>query len=290
MDWERGSRRGNIEDRRGMRSGGGGGRMIGGSVGGLALGLIGYFLFGINPLVIMQMAEGIAPPAAQEGGRAGTPDDQMGRFVDAILTSTADVWNVEFQKMGQRYREPAPLVLYEQATGTACGTGQAAMGPFYCPPDTRIYIDLDFFRELGTRFNAPGDFAQAYVLAHEVGHHVQNLLGASDRMRQLQRNARSEAEANRYSVALELQADCYAGVWAARAADVSGGRIALEAGDLQEGLRAAAAVGDDTLQRQSRGRVVADSFTHGSAEQRQRWLQTGYSSGNSAACDTFRGL
>jgi predicted metalloprotease len=286
MDWRRGSRRGNIEDRRGMRSGGGG--IVGGSLGGLALGLIGYFLFGINPLVIMQMAEGIAPPPVQEAGRAGTPADEMGRFVDTILTSTADVWNVEFQKMGRSYREPAPLVLYEQATGTACGMGQSAMGPFYCPPDTRIYIDLEFFRELGTRFNAPGDFAQAYVLAHEVGHHVQNLLGASDRARQLQRNARTEAEANRYSVALELQADCYAGVWAARAADVSGGRVALEAGDLQEGLRAAAAVGDDTLQRQSRGRVMPDSFTHGSAEQRQRWLQTGYSSGSPAACDTFR--
>jgi hypothetical protein len=224
----------------------------------------------------------------QQDGRVGAPGDRMGRFVDTILSSTTDVWTAEFQKMGQRYRQPNPLVLYEQATGTGCGIGQAAMGPFYCPGDQRVYLDLDFFNELGTRFRAPGDFAQGYVLAHEVGHHVQQLLGTGDRIRNLERNARNEAEANRYSVAFELQADCYAGVWAAHAAEISDGRVSLEPGDLEEGLRAAAAVGDDTLQRQSRGRVMPDSFTHGSAAQRQRWLQTGYSTGDPKACDTFR--
>ena len=161
------------------------------------------------------------------------------------------------------------------------------MGPFYCPLDRRVYLDLDFFQELSGRFRAPGEFAEAYVLAHEIGHHVQKLLGTSDRVERAMQSAGSQAEANRYSVALELQADCFAGVWAAHASEVSNGKVALEPGDLESGLRAAAAVGDDTLQRQSRGRVVPDSFTHGSAAQRQRWLRTGYDSGDAKACDTF---
>ncbi len=261
--------------------------IAGGGIGGLALGLIGYFLFGINPLAIMEIVNE-ATPVSQQAGRAGSPQDQMGRFVDTILSSTTDVWQAEFQKMGRSYTPPNPLVLYSQSTGTRCGTGQSAMGPFYCPIDRRVYIDLDFFQELATRFNAPGDFAQAYVLAHEVGHHVQTLLGGSERLQELRQNARSETEANRYSVAFELQADCFAGVWAAHASEVSGGRVALEPGDLQEGLQAAAGVGDDTLMKQTRGRVVPDSFTHGSAAQRQRWLQNGYSSGDARSCDTFR--
>jgi hypothetical protein len=181
------------------------------------------------------------------------------------------------------------LILYDRATGTGCGTGQAAMGPFYCPLDRRVYLDLEFFNELSTRFGAPGDFAQAYVIAHEVGHHIQNLLGTSEQVQRAEQSG-NRAEANRYSVALELQADCYAGVWAAHAAEVSNGKVALEQGDLQEGLRAAAAVGDDTLQRETQGRVVPDSFTHGSAAQRQHWLQEGYSTGDPKACDTFAGL
>ena len=189
--------------------------------------------------------------------------------------------------MGMTYQPPNPLVLYEQATGTQCGTGESAMGPFYCPRDSRVYLDLTFFQELSSRFNAPGDFAQAYVIAHEIGHHVQNLLGASEQVLQAEARAESRRSANRYSVALELQADCFAGVWAAHAGEVSGGKVALEPGDLDEGLRAAASVGDDTLQKQTRGRVVPDSFTHGSAAQRQHWLQQGYSTGDPKACDTF---
>ena len=164
------------------------------------------------------------------------------------------------------------------------------MGPFYCPRDSRVYLDLQFFDELSSRFGAPGDFAQAYVLAHEIGHHVQNLLGTSDKVQQAESRASNRANANRYSIALELQADCYAGVWAAHASEVSGGKVALEPGDLQEGLRAAAAVGDDTLQKQTQGRVVPDSFTHGTSVERQHWLETGYSTGDPKACDTFNGL
>jgi len=222
----------------------------------------------------------------QEEGRVGSPSDRSGQFVDTIVSSTSDVWKAEFAKINRAY-EPARLVIYEQATGTQCGLGQAAMGPFYCPRYQQVYLDLQFFNELSSRFGAPGDFAQAYVLAHEVGHHVQQQLGTSDQVRRAQEQSGSRGEANRYSVALELQADCYAGVWAAHADEVSGGRVALEPDDLQEGLRAASAVGDDTLQRQTRGRVVPDSFTHGTSEQRQRWLLKGYQSGDMKACDTL---
>ncbi len=284
MRWEEGNRYGDIEDRRGM----GGIGVAGGGLGALALGLIGYFLFGINPLAVIDLANQVAPP--QQAGRVGTPTDATGRFIDVILSSTTDVWRAEFRTMGRTYRPPNPLVLYEQATGTQCGLGQSAMGPFYCPRDQRVYLDTEFFQELSSRFGAPGDFARAYVLAHEVGHHVQFLLGTSERVEQAEARAGSRSEANRYSVALELQADCYAGVWAAHAAEVSNGRVALEPGDIQAGLRAAAAVGDDTLQRQTRGRVVPDSFTHGSAAQRQQWLKRGYDTGEPSACDTFAGL
>jgi len=282
MRWDQGNRYGDVEDRRGM----GGVGLAGGGLGAAVLGLIGYFFFGINPLAIMDAANQIAPQTQQQG-REGTPQDQLGRFVDTILSSTTDVWRAEFQKMGRTYQPPNPLVLYDQATGTQCGLGQAAMGPFYCPRDRRVYLDLQFFDELSSRFGAPGDFAQAYVIAHEVGHHVQQLLGVGDQVRREEEQASSRAEANRYSVALELQADCYAGVWAAHAAEVSGGKVALEPGDLQEGLRAAAAVGDDTLQKETQGRVVPDSFTHGTAAQRQHWLQQGYSTGDPKACNTF---
>jgi predicted metalloprotease len=296
MRWRTGNRHGGIEDRRGMgpggfRMGGMGGPVGGGGLALLAIVLIGYFVFGIDPSTLFDSGAGRGIAVGeQEPGRVGTPQDEAGRFVDTILSSTTDVWRAEFQKQGGTYEPPASLVLYEQATGTHCGMGQSAMGPFYCPSDRRIYIDLAFFSELASRFGAPGDFARAYVIAHEVGHHVQTLTGASARVRRAQQAAGSEAEANRYSVALELQADCYAGVWAANAERVSGGRVALEAGDLEEGLRAASAVGDDTLQREAQGRVVPDSFTHGSAAERRTWLRRGYDSGDPKACDTFQGL
>jgi uncharacterized protein len=275
--WERGNRYGGVEDRRGMR----GGVVGGGGIGLVVVALAGYLLFGINPLTILEVGNQVVP-ASEEPGRVGTPGDQAGAFVDTIVSSTTDVWSNEFQG----YRPPE-LVLYEQATGTQCGTGQSAMGPFYCPLDRKVYLDLQFFQELQTRFGAPGDFAQAYVIAHEVGHHVQQLMGTADQVRRMQQQAGSRAEANRYSVALELQADCYAGVWASRAEAVSQGAVALDPGDLEEGLRAASAVGDDTLQQQSQGRVVPDSFTHGSAEQRRDWLLKGYMGQNVQACDTF---
>ena len=257
------------------------GGVAGGGIGLIAVALAGYFLFGINPLTILDVGNQVIP-TTQEPGRAGTPGDQAGAFIDTIVSSTTDVWSNEVSG----YRPPT-LVLYEQATGTQCGTGQSAMGPFYCPLDRQIYLDLQFFEQLSTRFGAPGDFAQAYVIAHEVGHHVQQLLGTAEQVRRAQGQAGRNAEANRLSVALELQADCYAGVWASRAAAVSGGAVALEPGDLEEGLRAASAVGDDTLQQQSLGRVVPDSFTHGSAEQRREWLLRGYRGQDARACDTF---
>ena len=284
MEWDQGNRYGNVEDRRGM----GGVGLAGGGIGAAVLGLIGYFVFGINPLVIMDAANQVLPQSQQEG-RSGTPQDRIGAFVDTILSSTTDVWRAELRQMGGSYQSPT-LVLYDQATGTRCGQGQSAMGPFYCPLDRKVYLDLQFFNELSMRFGAPGDFAQAYVIAHEVGHHVQNLLGTSEKVQRAEQQSGNRADANRYSVALELQADCYAGVWAAHAAEVSNGKVALEQGDLQEGLRAAGAVGDDTLQRETQGRVVPDSFTHGSAAQRQHWLQEGYSTGDPKACDTFRDL
>src|SRR4051812_30431924 len=196
MRWEEGNRYGGVEDRRGM----GGVGIAGGGLGAAALGLIGYFFFGINPLAIMDAVNQVSP--STQAGRTGTPQDQLGRFVDTIESSTTDVWRAEFQQMGMTYRPPEALVLYQQATGTQCGTGQSAMGPFYCPRDHRVYLDLQFFQEMSTRFGAPGDFAQAYVIAHEVGHHVQNLLGTSQQVQQAESRAGSEAEANRYSVAL----------------------------------------------------------------------------------------
>jgi predicted metalloprotease len=262
--------------------------IAGGGVGVVALGLLGYFFFGINPLVFMEAANQFAPP--QQDGRMGSPEDSAGQFVDTVFSSTTDVWRAALAKSGRDYSPPRSLVLYERGTSTGCGFGQSAMGPFYCPADQRIYIDLSFFQELAQRFGAPGDFAQAYVIAHEVGHHVQHVLGMDTRVRQAQAAARSEAEANQYSVALELQADCYAGVWAANAAAVSQGEVALEPGDLEEGMRAAEAIGDDTLQRRTQGQVVPDSFTHGSSAQRMTWLRRGYELGDPAACDTFSGV
>lgn len=257
--------------------------MAGGlGAGGVILALIGYFVFGIDPSTTLE-AVNQAGPAQQQTVAEGSPEDEAGRFVDVVETSTQDVWGPIFRASGRTYRPPAGVVLYEQATGTGCGTGQAAMGPFYCPADQKVYLDLSFWQELETKFGAKGEAARAYVIAHEIGHHVQHLSGQTERA---QRMGAKGAESG--AVRLELQADCYAGVWAAHAAETSGGAVALDPRDIEDGLRAASAVGDDTLQRQAQGRVVPDAFTHGSSEQRMRWFRRGVETGNPDACDTFQ--
>lgn len=250
-------------------------------LGGLALALIGYFVFGIDPSTTMSVVQGGGQAEQQEGVR-GTTQDPGGQFVDVIEQSTTDVWSPIFEAEGQRYRRPAAVVIYDQATGTGCGMGQSAMGPFYCPADQKIYLDLAFWNELESRFGAKGEAARAYVIAHEVGHHVQYLTGATNNVERGSRGADSSA------VRLELQADCYAGVWVAHAPAASGGQVALDPADIEDGIRAAAAVGDDAIQKQSQGRVMPDAFTHGSSEQRMRWFRIGLEKGDPAACDTFR--
>lgn len=273
MRWQGGRRGGGIEDRRGM----GGGAVAGGGIGVAILGLIGYFVFGIDPNVTTQVASSLGGAGSQEQGQVGTPADQAGQFVDVIGTNVNDVWARRMNGY-----EPPRIVLYEQGTGTGCGYGQSAMGPFYCPSDRTVYLDLNFWQQL-QQLGGGGDFAQAYVIAHEIGHHVQTLTGASARTRAAQQGASSRGEANAASVALELQADCYAGVWAANAAAVSNGAVALEAGDLEEGMRTASAIGDDAL---TGGRASPDNFTHGTSAQRVEWLRRGYQSGDPAACAT----
>jgi predicted metalloprotease len=282
MRWQDGRRGGGIEDRRGM----GGGTMAGGGIGVLVLAAIGYFVFGIDPSTTTQLASQFGGTGTQEAGRTGTPDDQAGQFVDVVGANINDVWTKQLQGY-----QPPRVVLYEQGTDTGCGFGQAAMGPFYCPSDSTVYLDLGFWRDMETELGASGaDFARAYVIAHEFGHHVQTLTGASQQVEAAQQRASGEAEANRYSVALELQADCYAGVWAANAAAVSDGAVALESGDLEEGMKTANAIGDDTLQRRGGGRVSPEGFTHGTSAQRVDWLRRGYQSGDPAVCDTFSGV
>jgi predicted metalloprotease len=268
---------GNIEDRRGMGAVGVGGL----GVGGVVLALVGYFVFGIDPSTTLGVVNGAQQVQQQEGVR-GTPADEAGRFVDVVSGNVDAVWTEMFEREGQAYRRPDAIVLYDRATGTGCGMGQSAMGPFYCPADRKVYLDLSFWQELETKFGAGGEAARAYVIAHEIGHHVQNLTGASDRA---QRMGAKGAESG--SVRLELQADCYAGVWVAHAARVSNGQVALDPRDIEDGLRAASAVGDDTLQRRSQGQVMPDAFTHGSSEQRMRWFRKGVQTGDPAACDTF---
>lgn len=269
----------NVEDRRasGPRIGGRG--TIG--IGTIVLALVAMY-FGVDPSVVLQMAEG--PPAQQQQGPAARPpaNDPQARFVSKVLGETEDTWSAIFQKDLNRQYVPPKLVLFRGATPTASGTGQAAMGPFYCPGDSKVYIDLAFFDELQNRFKAPGDFAQAYVIAHEVGHHVQHLLGISDQVDNLRR--RNPSQANALSVRMELQADCFAGLWAQRA---NAARNILESGDVEEALAAATAIGDDRLQKQSQGYVVPDAFTHGSSAQRVRWFKRGLDSGDLKQCDTF---
>jgi len=270
-----------VEDRRGMSVGRG---VAGGGIGIVVIALIAMFM-GIDPGVILQ--GGMAPdavPESQQPVAKGTPsrDDKMGDFVSAVLGSTEDTWTEVFARSGRSYRKPT-LVLFTGAVQSACGNAQAAVGPFYCPADQKLYIDLAFYRDLQDRFHAPGDFAQAYVIAHEVGHHVQNLLGIAERVRQAQSRA-SQRQGAALSVRMELQADCLAGIWAATA---NRSRQLLEPGDIEEGLNAAAAIGDDRIQMASRGYVSPESFTHGSSQQRVRWFRRGLETGDVGACDTF---
>ena len=275
----------NVEDRRG--GGGFGGPLM---IGGGGLGVVGVIialLLGVNPAQLLGGQDQGAPATDssigfQPQGQQARPDDPQLHFARQVLGSTEAVWGAEFQARGDRYT-PAILVPYDGATQTACGGGQSAMGPFYCPGDHRVYIDLSFFRELSDRFGAPGQFAQAYVIAHEVGHHVQTLLGDTDRADQLARRIGREGPKG-VSVRVELQADCYAGVWANKA---NASEHILEAGDVEQGLAAANAVGDDTLQKQTQGRVVPDSFTHGTSAQRVRWFKEGLEHGTLETCDTF---
>jgi predicted metalloprotease len=252
---------------------------VGGGIGGLVLLLLISALTGTNPIDVINSA----PPSESVGtaGSDSVENDPQAQFVSVVLKSTEEVWEEVFRQRGADYQEPV-LVLFSDATQSACGVGQSAMGPFYCPADRKVYLDLSFFRDLDSRFGAPGDFAQAYVVAHEVGHHIQTLTGVSERVNAMQQRT-SQREGNQLSVRMELQADCYAGIWGHYAARQN----LLDPGDADEGLRAAAAIGDDRLQQQSQGRVVRESFTHGSSEQRVSWLRRGLDRGQLEACDTF---
>ena len=277
----------NLEDRRGGGGGGSFGLPIGGrfGIGTILIALVGGYLLGVNPLTLLGLVDQVqhSVPQQQSAPAHRPPaDDDMARFVSKVLASTEDTWREIFRTSGKQYQDPK-LVLFSGATPTACGTGQSAMGPFYCPGDHKVYIDLSFYRDLKTRFHAPGEFAQAYVIAHEVGHHVQNLLGISGKV-EAQRRRVSEAEGNALSVRLELQADCFAGVWGKHADSM---KKILQPGELEQALTAAAAIGDDRLQQQSRGRIAPESFTHGSSAQRVRWFRAGFDSGDVNQCNTF---
>ena len=291
MKWEGERQSENVEDRRGMGGGGGGPRLIGGrgiGVGTIVVALVAGWMFGINPLTVLGLLSGGGVPDTVQQAPAGParkppPQDREAVFVSTVLANTEDVWGAIFKAGGAQYQAP-PLVLFRRATPTACGTGESAMGPFYCPGDRKVYIDLDFFQTLRERLGAPGDFAQAYVVAHEVGHHVQNLLGVTERTDQARQRA-SRAQGNAISVRVELQADCLAGVWAHHSQQ---GKGWLEQGDLEEALNAATKIGDDTLQKQAQGRVVPESFTHGTSAQRVRWFKRGFDSGQVGQCDTLK--
>ncbi len=299
MKWDGQRESSNVEDRRGAGGGlGGGGRLIGGrgiGIGTIAVALVAGWVFGINPLTVLGMLAGDgsgggAPVVQQQQapGDAAPANDSETRFVRTVLASTEDVWNGVFKSgsgAGGGYQAPT-LVVFRGATGTACGTGQSAMGPFYCPGDRQIYIDLDFFDTLKRDLGAPGEFAQAYVIAHEVGHHVQNLMGVTGKVDAM-RGRVSQADGNAMSVRVELQADCFAGVWASRSQQAKGW---LESGDIDSALNAAARIGDDALQRRGRGVVRPESFTHGSSQQRVSWFKRGFESGNPKQCNTFEGV
>ena len=286
MRLDNGRQSDNVEDRRG--DGGGSPSFIGrGSigVGTIVLALVAMY-FGVDPRVVLDMASGIAPTPTsatpQRPAQAPPASDAQAKFVSTVLADTEDTWSELFRNAGGKYVDPK-LVLFTGAVGTACGTGQAAMGPFYCPADRKIYLDMSFFQEMKTKLNASGDFAQAYVIAHEVGHHVQNLLGTSEKVNR-DRQKMSEVNANKLSVKVELQADCYAGIWAFHANRT---RHILEAGDVEEALNAATAIGDDMLQKKARGYIVPDAFTHGTSAQRVRWFKRGLETGKPGNCDTY---
>mgnify|MGYP001283892802 CR=1 FL=1 len=277
MRWRNNRESSNVEDRRGLRAAP---TIAGGGIGTIIIVLVAMY-FGIDPGFLLQSGAPGGAPDQQSVQRTPT-DDESRQFVSVVLADTEDTWRTLFRQMGGAYQDPK-LVLFTGAVQSACGFAQAAVGPFYCPGDQKVYIDLGFFQELKNRFQAPGDFAQAYVIAHEIGHHVQNLLGISAKVQSL-RDRVSAAEANDLSVRLELQADCLAGVWAYHAHQ---SRQILEAGDVEEGLNAANAIGDDRLQMQAKGYVAPDSFTHGSSAQRVRWFKRGVSGGDLRQCDTF---
>ncbi len=278
MRWSKGRRSSNIEDRRGMRVSS---KMAGGGIGTIIL-ILAALYFGIDPSVIFQQAGSDAPHTDSQSYIPTAEEDQLAEFVSVVLADTEDTWHAIFRANGGEYREPR-LVLFSGAVESACGFAQAATGPFYCPADEKIYLDLSFFRDLKTRFQAPGDFAQAYVIAHEVGHHVQTLTGLARKVLEARRQAGTR-EANALLVRQELQADCLAGLWAHHADRT---RRIIEEGDVAEALGAANAIGDDRLQMESQGRVVPDSFTHGTSAQRVGWFKRGLSTGSLDACDTF---
>ena len=280
MRWRKGRRSTNIEDRRGRRLGGG---LFKGGIGTIVVALaLGYFL-GIDPSVLLQLQQGLGPSVSTEVDYKPTPEEaELADFVSVVLADTEDTWREIFKNAGLTYEEPK-LVLFSGSVRSACGMASSAMGPFYCPADRKVYIDLAFFSDLRKRHGAPGDFAQAYVIAHEVGHHVQTLLGTSREVRKAQQSL-GKTEANALSVKQELQADCYAGLWGNHA-DRS--RQVLERGDIEEALNAAAAIGDDRLQKQAQGYVVPESFTHGSSEERMYWFKRGIEHGDAGKCDTF---
>lgn len=286
MKWEGNRQSDNVEDRRASGAGMGGARPRGRGIGlgSIAIALVAGWVFGINPLTVLGILSGTdGPPQAQQAPAQRPPaDDRLASFVSTVLADTEDVWRQVFQAGGGRYQEPR-LVLFRGYTTTACGAGQAAMGPFYCPGDQKVYIDLGFYETLKNDLGAPGEFAQAYVIAHEVGHHVQHLLGVTDQVDSM-RGRISTKDFNALSVRLELQADCFAGVWANKSHE---SRQTLENGDIEAAMNAAAKIGDDALQQKSQGHVVPDSFTHGSSAQRVRWFKTGLERGSVKACDTF---
>jgi uncharacterized protein len=283
MRWRNSRESQNVDDYRGQPTGGGGG---GGGmklgIGGVVIAIIAYFVGGPD-LVMSLFSGGGSAPQTEAPVQSGSPSDESGSFVGHVLGDTEDTWTQIFAQGGRQYVAPH-LALFDNAINTGCGSATSAAGPFYCPPDRRVYLDIAFFHQLETEFAAQGDFAKAYVIAHEVGHHVQTLLGISDQVRAAQQRG-SEADANALQVKMELQADCYAGIWA-HFADSS--RQLVEAGDIDEALNAASAVGDDTIQKRVQGHVNQETFTHGSGAQRQQWFRKGYSTGSLDACDTFK--
>jgi len=282
MRWRQSRESQNVQDYRGRPTGGGGGGMKLG-LGGVVIAIIAYFIGGPDLVMRMFSGGGSAQPQGEEQIQTSQPGDEAASFVVHVLGDTEDTWRKIFEQSGQQYEDPQ-LAIFDRGINTACGQASSAVGPFYCPGDHKVYIDLAFFRQLETEFAAQGDFAKAYVIAHEVGHHVQTLLGTSEKVHAAQQRA-SEADANQLSVRLELQADCYAGIWAH---DSEASRQLIEQGDIDEALNAASAVGDDTIQRRVQGQVNQESFTHGSAAQRQQWFRKGYSSGSPGECNTFQ--